>query len=289
MEVTPGNTEAVEAWDGVLFDRFTEFRKVMVEGLGAHGDEGLRLLSPSPGERVIDLGCGFGDTTQQIAGMVGPGVEAFGVDASARFVETASREAEEAGLTNCSFAVTDIQSEVPGRDFDAAFSRMGTMFFANPVVAMRNVGQALRPGGRLCLVVWRAKSENPYFYRAEEIASRWLTHPDQTDEPTCGPGPFSMSNADTTSGILKSAGFEGISLTRCDKPILLGVSLDEAVAMVTSIGPAGELIRVNEERGAEVRPEIEAAISEEFARQATDDGVWGEASTWLVSARVPSD
>ena len=265
MEGAPGSAEAGEGGGGGRGDRFTEFRKVMVEGLGAHGDEGLRLLSPSPGERVIDLGCGFGDTTQQIAGMVGPGGEAFGVDASARFVETASR------------------------DFDAACSRMGTMFFANPVVAMRNVGQALRPGGRLCLVVWRAKSENPYFYRAEEIASRWLTHPDQTDEPTCRPGPFSMSNADTTSGILKSAGFEGISLTRCDKPILLGVSLDEAVAMVTSIGPAGELIRVNEERGAEVRPEIEAAISEEFARQATDDGVWGEASTWLVSARVPSD
>ncbi len=288
MEVTPGNTEAVEAWDGVLFDRFTQFRKVMVEGLGAHGDEGLRLLTPSPGERVIDLGCGFGDTTQQIAGMVGPGGEAFGVDASARFIETASREAEEAGLTNCSFAVADIQAEVPGREFDAAFSRMGTMFFANPVMAMRNVKRALRPGGRLCMVVWRAKSENPYFYRAEEIAGRWLTHPDQTDEPTCGPGPFSMSNADTTSGILKSAGFEQIGLTRCDKPILLGMTLDDAVDMVTSIGPAGEPIRVNEERGAEVRPEIEAAIREEFADQQADDGVWGQASTWLVSARVPA-
>jgi SAM-dependent methyltransferase len=288
MDVASGNSEAVEAWDGVLFDRFTKFRKVMVEGLGAHGNEGLRLLSPQPGERVIDLGCGFGDTTQQIAGLVGPAGEAFGVDASARFIETATRETGEAGLDNCSFAVTDIEADVPGDGFDAAFSRMGTMFFANPVVAMRNVRGALRPGGRLCMVVWRAKVENPYFYRAEEIAGKWLTHPDQTDEPTCGPGPFSMSNADTTSGVLKAAGFENISLTRCDKPIMLGVNLDQAVDMVTSIGPAGELIRVNEERGEAARPEIEAAIRQEFTGHEDDEGVWGDASTWLVSARSPA-
>ncbi|MBK5233254.1 MAG: class I SAM-dependent methyltransferase [Thermoleophilia bacterium] len=288
MDVTSGNTEAVEAWDGVLFDRFVQFRKVMVDALGAHGDEGLRLLSPAPGERVIDLGCGFGDTTQKIAELVSPGGEAFGIDAGTRFIDTATEESAAAGLDNCSFAVTDIEAEVPGDGFDAAFSRMGTMFFANPVTAMRNVRQALRPGGRLCMVVWRAKDENPYFYRAEQIAERWLSHPDQTDEPTCGPGPFSMANADTTSGVLKAAGYEAISLTRCDKPIMLGESLDQAVAMVTSIGPAGELIRVNEERGAEVRPEIEAAIREEFADHQREDGIWDEASTWLVSARVPA-
>lgn len=97
------------------------------------------------------------------------------------------------------------------------------------------------------------KAENPYFYRAEQIAERWLSHPDQTDEPTCGPGPFSMSNADTTSGVLKAAGFEEISLTRCGLPIMLGEDLDRAVGMVTSIGPAGELIRINKERGAAKR------------------------------------
>ncbi|MGK2956595.1 MAG: class I SAM-dependent methyltransferase [Solirubrobacterales bacterium] len=287
MEVTSGNSEAVEAWDGVLFDRFTKFRKVLADGLGAHGNEGLGLLSIEPGERVIDLGCGFGDTTRQIAELVGPRGEAFGVDAGERFIETANKEAEEAGLENCSFAVADIEAEVPGEDFDAAFARMGTMFFANPVVAMRNVRMALLPGGRLCMVVWRAKAENPYFYRAEEIAEQWLSHPDETDEPTCGPGPFSMANADTTSGVMKAAGYDDISLTRCDKPILLGESLDQAVGLVTAIGPAGELIRINEERGEAVRPEIEAAIRDEFADKVTDDGVWGDASTWLVCGRAP--
>jgi SAM-dependent methyltransferase len=288
VEAATANSEAIEAWDGVLFDRFVQFRKILVDGLGAHGEEALRLFPPAPGERAIDLGCGFGDTTQRIAAMVGPGGEAFGVDASPRFIAKASEEAKEAGLANCSFAVADIEASVPGEDFDRAFSRMGTMFFANPVAAMRNVRAALKPGGLLCMVVWRAKAENPYFHRAEQIAERWLSHPEQTDEPTCGPGPFSMANADTTSGILKSAGYEEIALTRCDKPILLGETLDQAIDLVTAIGPAGELIRVNEERGEAARPEIEAALREEFAPGVRDDGVWGEASTWIVTAKAPT-
>lgn len=288
MELATGNSEAIEAWDGVLFDRFVQFRRILVDGLGAHGEEALRLFPPNPGERVIDLGCGFGDTTQRIAGMVGSEGEAFGVDAASRFIAKASEEAEEAGFENCSFAVADLEAAVPGEGFDRAFSRMGTMFFANPGAAMRNVLAALRPGGLLCMVVWRSKDENPYFQRAEQIAERWLSHPDRTEEPTCGPGPFSMANADTTSGILKSAGYEEIALTRCDRPILLGETLDQAIDLVTAIGPAGELIRVNEERGEEARPEIEAALREEFAPGERDEGVWGEASTWIVTAKSPA-
>ena len=288
MELATGNYEAIEAWDGVLFDRFVQFRRILVDGLGAHGEEALRLFPPNPGERVIDLGCGFGDTTQRIAGMVGSEGEAFGVDAAPRFIAKASEEAEEAGLENCSFAVADLEAAVPGEGFDRAFSRMGTMFFANPGAAMRNVLAALRPGGLLCMVVWRSKDENPYFQRAEQIAERWLSHPDRTEEPTCGPGPFSMANADTTSGILKSAGYEEIALTRCDRPILLGETLDQAIDLVTAIGPAGELIRVNEARGEEARPEIEAALREEFAPGERDEGVWGEASTWIVTAKSPA-
>ncbi len=289
MEVVSANAEAVEAWDGVLFDRFTQFRKVLVEGLGAHGDEALRLFPPRPGERALDVGCGFGDTTQQIARMVGPDGEALGVDASSRFIAKATEEAGEAGAGNCAFAVADVEAGVPGAGFDRTFSRMGTMFFANPVAAMRNIRGAMVPGGLLTMVVWRGKEQNPYFQRPEQIAERWLSHPEKTDEPTCGPGPFSMANADTTSGVLASAGFEEISLTRCDQPIMLGENLDQAVALITSIGPTGELIRVNEERGEAVRAEIEAAIKEEISHYQRDDGVWAEASTWIVAARVPAD
>ena len=99
----------------------------------------------------------IGHTTQRIAELVGPTGEAMGVDAAARFIETARAEAAEAGVANARFEVADVQTTSFDERFDLAFSRMGTMFFANPVPAMRNVRQALVPGGRLVMVVWRRR------------------------------------------------------------------------------------------------------------------------------------
>ena len=133
--------------------------------------------------------------------------------------------------------------DLPG-PFDYAFSRMGIMFFGNPVVAMRNVRAALAPGGRLVAAVWRRKLDNPWLHRAEQVVDQYLEEPEETDEPTCGPGPFSMADADTVSEQLTLAGFEQISLRRCDLPIKIGNDLDHAVEFNMAIGPAGELIRL---------------------------------------------
>ena len=128
------NAEAIAAWDGPLYDRFVRFRKIVTTGLGIHGERALELYPPQPDQRVLDIGCGFGDTTQQIANLVGPSGEAVGIDAAARFIKTARREADEAEVSNIRFEVTDVQREVPGGPYDRAFSRLGTMFFHNPVV-----------------------------------------------------------------------------------------------------------------------------------------------------------
>jgi SAM-dependent methyltransferase len=281
------NAEAIEAWDGPLYDRFVQFRHLLNEGLGAHGEEALRLMPPRTGERVLDIGCGFGDTTQRMAGVVGAAGEVLGVDASARFIETARREAEEAGVGNVRFAVADVETTAFEERFDMAFSRMGTMFFANPVAAMRNVRRALLPGGRLAMVVWRAKLDNEWVYRAQTITERFVKKPEEYDEPTCGPGPFSMANADTTSAILLSAGFEGIALHRCDVPMKIGTDLDEAVDLVMSLGPAGEILRLAGERAADLRAPINEALHAGMADWVGADGVTAPASTWIVTATVP--
>src|SRR3954447_16721383 len=213
---TEANAEAIEAWDGPLYERFVRSRHVVTAGLGAHGEEALRLYPPQPGWRVLDIGCGFGDTTQRIAELVGPDGEAVGVDAAERFIETARRETSEAGISNARFMVADVQMTEFEDRFDMAFSRMGTMFFANPVPAMRNVRSALVPGGRLAMVVSRRRIDNDWLYRAQQIVEKIVTRPDEYDEPTCGPGPFSMADADTTSEILKYAGFEEIAFHRTD-------------------------------------------------------------------------
>jgi len=281
------NEEAIRAWDGPLFDRFVEFRHLLTDGLGAHGDRALRVAAPQAGERALDIGCGFGDTTQQLATLVGSDGEVLGVDASPRFIETAQREAGADPHPNTRFAVADVEQGLGEEGFDLAFSRMGTMFFANPVNALRHVRQALRPGGRLVMVVWRSKIENDWVYRAQAITERFVTKPEEYDEPTCGPGPFSMGNADTTSGILLSAGFEEVSLTRCDLPITIGGDLTEAVDFVMSIGPAGEILRLAGERAAHLHGEVAAALHEGLADWQCEAGVVAPASTWIVSARVP--
>ncbi|HKP90460.1 MAG TPA: methyltransferase domain-containing protein [Thermoleophilaceae bacterium] len=284
------NAEAITAWDGPLFDRFVKFRYVLVAGLGAHGAEALRSVPLQPGQRVLDVGCGFGDTTQTIAERVGESGEAVGVDASERFIETARSEAEEAGVTNASFAVADAQTDPLGEGFDGVFSRMGTMFFANPVVAMRNVRRAMVPGGWLSMVVWRRREDNAWLYRAQRIVEGFLSKPEEHDDPTCGPGPFSMSGADTTSDIMLHAGFTDVSLRRCDLPVLMGRNEDEAVDLVMSLGPAGEILRLAGDSAAHLHGDIDTALREALSEYTRPNGeVWAPASTWIVTATAPAD
>jgi SAM-dependent methyltransferase len=162
------------------------------------------------------------------------------------------------------------------------------MFFANPVVALRNVRRALAPGGRLCMVVWRRKLDNEWLHRAERVVERLVTRPESTDEPTCGPGPFSMASADTTTDVLVRAGFEHISLHRCDIEVAIGADLDEAVEFVMALGPAGELIRVAGVEAERRRSSIAAALREALAELQGPDrtGVRAPASTWVVGARA---
>lgn len=285
------NDEAIRAWDGPLYDRFVRFRDTLTTGLGAHGEEALRLHPPRPGERVLDIGCGFGDTTQQLATLVGAEGEAVGVDAAARFIEDAVRESVEAGVGNARFLVADVQQGIGGEQgFDLAFSRFGTMFFASPVAAMRNVRQALRPGGRLVMVVWRRREDNEWLYRAQTIVEKIVQRPDEYNEPTCGPGPFSMAGADTTSEILLLAGFEDIALRRCDTPIAIGKDLDEALDLVMALGPAGEILRLAGERAAHLHGEVEAALRAGLVDYAQDgdQALRAPASTWIVTASAPA-
>ncbi len=289
QEIATANEEAIRAWDGPLYDRFVRFREIVTSGLGAHGERALGAYPPQPGQRVLDIGCGFGDTTQRIGRMLDPGGEALGVDAAPRFIEDAVRETERAGLANVRFLVADVQEPLVGEGpFDMAFSRFGTMFFANPVAAMRNVHALLLPGGRLVMVVWRRRIDNDWLYRAQTTVEGIVSRPEEYDEPTCGPGPFSMADADTTSDVLINAGFEDISFERCDIPILIGRDLKEALEFVMAIGPAGEILRLAGERAVHMHEQVRAALRQSLAEYLTTDGVMAPASTWIVTADAQS-
>jgi len=284
----PGNEEAVRAWDTVLYERWKKNRKVFVGALDEVTDEAFALYPPPQGGRCMDIGCGFGETTRQMAGLVGPEGFALGTDSSPRFIEDALREAAEAGAENVEFEAVDTQAAQWEPVYDYAFSRMGTQFFAAPVPAMRAIRGALKPGGRLCKICWRRKAESPFWAETEQVVERFLSRPEEYDADTCGPGPFSLGNPETTRGILEAAGFEEVELHQRDFDYFMGVDMEEAVDSLLAIGPGAELIRLNGEHGESLRPQIAEALADHYeAWQQPDGSIVGRGSVWIVAATNP--
>jgi SAM-dependent methyltransferase len=233
---------------------------------------------------VLDVGCGFGDAAQVLAELVGPSGSVLGVDIAPRFVEAARAEARD--VPNVRFEVMDVQASEFDETFDYAFSRFGTMFFAAPVAAFRNIHRALEPGGRFVSVVWRRKLDNPWIHVAEEVVTPLVPEPEETDEARCGPGPFALANADTVSAQLKSAGFDEIALQRVDLPYKLGNTLDEAIEFNLALGPAAEAVRLAGAEGDAMRPQLARLLRDALAPFETADGVIAGSSVWIVTARA---
>jgi ubiquinone/menaquinone biosynthesis C-methylase UbiE len=283
------NDVVVEAWNTVLFDKFERFKHLLVAGLAGHSDELLSRGLYRPGERVLDVGCGFGDSTVRIATLVAPGGEAVGVDCAERFVRAGEAEAAAAGVGNARFFVADVQEDDLRGPYDHAFARFGTMFFMSPVPALRNIRSALRPGGSFAQIVWRKRDENPWVHEAElrvrEIVP--VVSHEETDQVHCGPGPFSMAGPDMVSAMMKVAGFAQVAFERFDADICIGRDLAEAVEFAMALGPAGEIIRLAGADGERLKPQVTAALRDALARYARKDGVWAPSSTWFITARNP--
>jgi len=283
------NDVVIAAWNTVLFDKFVRFKHLLIDGLSAHSNEALARHAHPEGARVLDVGCGFGDSTRLIAGRVGPRGEAVGVDCAENFVSAAQQEAKQASVANASFFVADVQTDNLRGPYDFAFSRFGTMFFMMPGAALRNIRKALKPGSELTMIVWRRREENPWLHDAELRVKQIVpvvSHED-TDALHCGPGPFSMAGPDMVSSMLRSAGYDRIDFERFDADICIGRDVSEAIEFAMSLGPSGEIIRLAGAEGEKRKPEVAAALRETLARYSRADGVWAPSSTWIVTARNP--
>lgn len=282
------NAVVIEAWNTVLFNKFVRFKHQLITGLAGHSKEVLsRNLFPA-GSRVLDVGCGFGDSTVDIARQLGPHGEAVGVDCAENFLQAATQEAQTAGVANAKFIRADVQSEDLRGPYDHAFARFGTMFFNMPGAAMRNVRKALKPGGVFTQIVWRKREDNPWVHEAEKRVREIVPvvkHED-TNEVHCGPGPFSMAGPDMVSAMLRAAGFERISFERYDTDICIGRSLEDAIEFGMALGPAGEIIRLAGAAAEKLRPQVIAALTEAFTPFVRADGVWAPSSTWIITARA---
>ncbi len=284
------NDIVIKAWNTVLFDKFLRFKHLLIAGLSGHSDEVLsRRLYPA-GARVLDVGCGFGDSTVRIAREVGPKGEAVGTDCAANFIAMAEQDARAAGVGNAAFFCADSQCDDLHGPYDHAFARFGTMFFMMPGAALRNIRKALKPGGVFTQIVWRKREDNPWLHDAE-LCVRGIvpvvSH-EESDQVHCGPGPFSMSGPDMVSSMMKAAGYDGIRFERFDTDICIGRDLEDAIEFAMALGPAGEIIRLAGEEGERLKPQVVSALRQTLSRYVQPNGVWAPSSTWFVTARNAS-
>ncbi len=281
------NDEFTRFWNDVLVAKFERFRNILLEGMSLHSRVPFQTLDVPRGSKVIDVGCGWGDTAIELARKTGPDGSVLGLDCCDAFLEKGRADARAAGLDNVRFVAADVQTYSFERDFDLCFSRFGMMFFANPVAAMRNVRSALKPGGRLVFVVWRTIDDNPFLGLPKRVVLEFLPPPGE-DAATCGPGPFSMASPDVVGAQLKAAGFVEATFTRVDGPVMVGRDLEQAIDFQMALGPAGETVREAGPAAEGRKDEIQRALHAELAGYRQPDGsiVLGS-SSWTITAHNP--
>jgi len=283
------NNVIIQAWNTVLYQKFRRFKHLLVDGLSQHSDAALARCHFAPGARVLDIGCGFGDSTLRIARMVGPDGVCVGMDCAEKFIEDANADARAAKVDNAHFFIGDAQWDDLRGPYDHAFARFGTMFFDMPGAAMSNVRKALKPGGEFTQIVWRRREENPWLHEAElkvRAIVPVVSHAD-TNQVHCGPGPFSMSGPDMVSTMLRGAGFEHITFERYDCDICIGRDLSDAIEFAMALGPAGEIIRLAGAEGEKCKPQVVAALTDTLTPYLRQNGVWAPSSTWFITATNP--
>ena len=242
----------------------------------------LAAAQAKPGERVLDIGCGTGVTTEPYALAVGPTGHVTGVDISQPMLDAARQRIGGRGLANVTLLLADAQVHAfaPG-SFDLVTSRLGVMFFADPAAAFRNLLAALRPGGRLVMAVWATVGESLHQSLPLEVAVRHLGSP--APQPARAPGPNAYGDRDYLRGTLDAAGFADIAI----EPRHFLVHGDTAAATAEHAGQFGAVQRLIDEKGADAatRTAILNDIAAAFAPYDTADGVRLPATFLLVTAR----
>ncbi|HVI33413.1 class I SAM-dependent methyltransferase [Phenylobacterium sp.] len=273
------NAAQVAYWNDAAGQTWAEMQEALDRQLAPLGRAAMAALGPKPGERLLDIGCGAGQTTLELAAAVAPGGEVVGFDISRPLLEVARARPAAAGV---SFLEGDAQTHpFEPASFDGAFSRFGVMFFADPPAAFANIRRALKPGGRLAFVCWRPPAENPIMTAPMAAAAQHLPAPAPPADPHA-PGPFAFADPERVRGILAAAGFEAVTISPHDEAVG-GGDLRTAVGLSLRIGPLGMMLRENPDK----RDAVVAAVREALTAYDGPEGVKLPSATWIVSATVP--
>jgi SAM-dependent methyltransferase len=280
--VSADNAEQIAYWSGSGGAAWAASAARMDRELDRLGRLAMDALGPAPGSAVLDVGCGTGATTIELARRVGPAGRVVGVDVSGTLLEIARRRAGASGLGNLRFVRADAQHLTARTPFDAVFSRFGVMFFADPVAAFAQLRGCTSPGGQLGFVCWQQLADNPWF----SAASAALTGAagGQSPPDPCEPGPFAFADGTRIRQILTGAGWREVRVRRqVDELALDDATVQDRVAFAVHRGPAAAaLADASAAERAQAAARVRAAL-QAFERAGA---VRFRRAVWVVTART---
>jgi SAM-dependent methyltransferase len=243
--------------------------------LRQHQEHFRAALKVGPSSRVLDIGCGAGQTTREAASTA---VEGFvvGVDVSAEMLEIARQRAAEAGLRNVTFELGDAQThDFPAEHFDLCISRFGTMFFADPLAAFANIGRAMRPGARLVMMVWQGRESNEWAVAIQDALAPINVSPAKVSPA------FSLADHAVTTRILTASGFVSIDFTDVHAPVFYGPNVAAAHEAVVGLFLSEDRLIDRGVAKVQAAERLHALVDAHM----TADGVLFDSRAWIVTAR----
>jgi SAM-dependent methyltransferase len=279
------NAEQIQYWNETSGPKWVALHDLVdaqIRPLGLHAMDRAQIAA---GERVLDVGCGCGATTLELARRVGPSGTATGIDISNVMLERARQMAAQARTPNVRFENADAQTYAfAPQSFDVVFSRFGVMFFADPTAAFANLRTGLRVGGRLAFVAWQAVHLNPWMFVPVAAAAQHITIPLPTNPDA--PGPFAFADVERVRGILSRAGFVDLAFEELNDTVTVagGADLDQTVDFLLQMGPTGAALR-QAAAGPGVLDAIVASVRTALQPYVTPEGVRMQAAAWVVTGR----
>ncbi len=275
------NAEQIEFWNGPAGEKWVDFNAELDRMLDPLGFLAMDRAAPAPGEHALDVGCGCGGTTLELARRVAPSGAVTGLDVSEPMLAVARERTRDAAAPVRIVGGDAEVCDLPAATFDLVYSRFGVMFFADPEAAFVNLGGALKPGGRLGFVCWQAPAENPWVTVPFEAARPLLPsfEPPGPNEP----GQFAFADSARVERILAAAGFTEIRSEPHDVMLRVGDGdLDACVEVTLKLGPVSRLLR---EAGEQAVVPVAAAIRAAVAPYHTGETLEMMSAVWVVTAR----
>ncbi len=282
--MSDGNSDQITHWNEVSGPKWVRYADTINAQLEPIGLATMDRADIRVGERVLDVGCGCGQTSVELGRRVGSGGGVHGVDVSAPMLADARERAAAANLAHVQFSEADAQDHrFDPADFDLLFSRFGVMFFADAAAAFSNLHDALKADARLCFVCWQEIAKNPWMAAPAMTAAQFVELP--APQPPGSPGPFSFADPAHVTAVLQKGGFRDV---RCEAlegetEIGAGQELPEIVAFMLQMGPAGAALR---SAGEDVQTRATAAAIEVLGGAYREGAVRMPYAAWIVQANA---